>query len=76
MQHIKKWLSSLLLTLLKGYRRFISPLFGPKCRFYPSCSLYTIEAIERYGPFRGFYMGVRRILRCHPFSAGGYDPVP
>jgi uncharacterized protein len=63
------------ITLIKGYRRFISPMLPPSCRFTPSCSLYTLQAIEKYGLLRGSIMGARRLLRCHPFSEGGYDPV-
>jgi len=63
------------ITLIKGYRRFISPMLPPSCRFTPSCSLYTLQAIEKYGLLRGGIMGARRLLRCHPFSEGGYDPV-
>lgn len=58
-----------------GYQRFLSPLLPPACRFEPSCSRYTLAAIERYGLVRGGLMGVGRILRCHPFSKGGFDPV-
>ena len=65
----------LLIILIKGYRYILSPLLPQSCRFYPSCSVYTMEAIEKYGALRGGYMGVKRILRCHPFSPGGYDPV-
>lgn len=65
-----------ILLLLGFYRRFISPLFGPKCKFYPSCSLYMIEAVERYGVIKGVWMGAKRLVRCNPFSRGGYDPVP
>lgn len=63
------------ITLLKAYRRFVSPMLPPSCRFTPSCSLYTLQAVERYGLLRGSYMGARRVLRCHPFSKGGFDPV-
>ncbi|MDP4133049.1 MAG: membrane protein insertion efficiency factor YidD [Bacillota bacterium] len=66
----------LFLFLIRLYRKRISPLFGPKCRFYPSCSLYAYEAIEKYGALKGGYLAVKRILKCHPFNAGGYDPVP
>jgi uncharacterized protein len=66
----------LLIWLIKGYRLFISPLFPPTCRFQPTCSMYAIQAIERFGVFRGGWMGIMRILRCHPFHPGGYDPVP
>ncbi len=62
-------------ALIRGYRRFISPMLPPSCRFTPSCSLYTLQAIEKYGLLRGGFMGARRVLRCHPFSEGGYDPV-
>ena len=61
--------------LIRAYRRFISPMFPPACRFTPSCSVYTMEAIEKYGLLRGGIMGARRLLRCHPFSEGGFDPV-
>jgi putative membrane protein insertion efficiency factor len=66
----------LLIWLIRGYRMFISPLFPPSCRYQPTCSQYAMQAIERFGPWRGSLMGVRRILRCHPFHPGGYDPVP
>ena len=61
--------------LLKGYKYFISPLLPPSCRFTPTCSEYTIQAVQKYGLLKGGYLGIRRILRCHPFSRGGYDPV-
>lgn len=61
---------------IRFYRKFISPLKPPTCRFYPSCSQYALEAVERYGALRGGWMAVRRIARCHPFHPGGYDPVP
>lgn len=63
------------ILLVRGYQRFLSPLFPPSCRFTPSCSQYTIEAIARYGFFRGVLMGCWRVLRCNPFSKGGADPV-
>ena len=66
----------LLIWLIRGYRMFISPLYPPTCRFHPTCSQYAIQAIERFGPWRGSFLAVRRILRCHPFHPGGYDPVP
>ncbi len=62
-------------TLIKVYRRVVSPMLPPSCRFTPSCSLYTLQAVEKYGLLRGSFMGARRLLRCHPFSEGGYDPV-
>lgn len=64
-----------LIASIKLYKRFISPALPNSCRFYPSCSQYTLEAIEKYGALRGGFMGVKRILRCHPFSRGGFDPV-
>jgi uncharacterized protein len=66
---------STLIGLVKGYKYLISPLLPPSCRFYPTCSTYTIEAIEKYGAMRGTLLGLARILRCHPFCRGGYDPV-
>ena len=69
-------LSQLLLVLLSGYRRWVSPMLGEHCRFAPSCSLYAIEAIESHGSVRGICLAVRRIGRCHPFHEGGFDPVP
>jgi putative membrane protein insertion efficiency factor len=63
------------IALIKVYRRFISPMLPSSCRFTPSCSLYTLQAIEKYGLLKGGFMGARRLLRCHPFSEGGYDPV-
>ena len=66
----------LLLLVLRGYQYTLRPLLGANCRFYPSCSDYSREAIERYGAARGSWLAVRRIARCHPYHAGGYDPVP
>jgi uncharacterized protein len=66
----------LLVGLLTGYQRFVSPLLGPRCRFYPSCSAYALEAVQVHGALRGSWLAVRRLSRCHPFHAGGIDPVP
>ncbi|HEX8720893.1 MAG TPA: membrane protein insertion efficiency factor YidD [Pyrinomonadaceae bacterium] len=64
-----------LTSSLRFYKAFISPVLPPSCRFVPTCSEYALEAVERYGALRGCWMGVRRLLRCHPFHPGGYDPV-
>ena len=70
-------LKSLLIKLIRGYQKFISPLFPPRCRFTPTCSQYALEAIEKYGAWKGGYLAFRRILRCHPFNHDDhYDPVP
>jgi putative membrane protein insertion efficiency factor len=66
----------LIRILIRGYQRLLSPLLGPRCRFYPSCSQYALEAVERHGATRGTYLAARRLLRCHPFHPGGFDPVP
>ncbi|MGH2544958.1 MAG: membrane protein insertion efficiency factor YidD [Ardenticatenaceae bacterium] len=65
-----------LIWMIRFYQRRISPLTGPSCRYHPTCSHYTLEAIEKYGAAKGSWMGFKRILRCHPFHRGGYDPVP
>ena len=64
------------LGAVRFYQRYLSPAFGNSCRYYPSCSQYTYQAIERYGVVRGSWLGIRRISRCHPWSKGGFDPVP
>lgn len=64
------------LAAIRFYKRYISPLLGSSCRYYPTCSQYTYEAIEKYGVLKGSWMGVKRISRCHPFAKGGFDPVP
>ena len=66
----------MLLLLLTVYRRLISPLLGPRCRFVPTCSTYAVEAVQRHGALRGSWLTLKRLLRCHPFAEGGYDPVP
>jgi uncharacterized protein len=64
------------LFLLRVYKRLISPLLPPMCRFEPTCSVYMTEAVRKYGAARGIWMGIRRLGRCHPFNPGGWDPVP
>jgi putative membrane protein insertion efficiency factor len=74
----KKWnhLKKILILLIKFYRKYISPLKTTKCPYFPSCSCYGLEAVERHGAIRGGAMAAWRIMRCNPFSKGGYDPVP
>lgn len=69
-------MSKLLLLGIKLYRYCLSPLLGPSCRFYPSCSEYAAEAISKYGAAKGGYLALRRVARCHPWHLGGFDPVP
>ena len=61
---------------IRGYRKYISPLLGPRCIYTPTCSEYALQAIRKYGALKGSFLAAKRILRCHPFHAGGYDPVP
>jgi putative membrane protein insertion efficiency factor len=67
---------TIIVMLLGAYKRVISPVLPPACRFYPTCSEYTREAVERHGAARGLWLGLKRLGRCHPFHAGGLDPVP
>ncbi|HPO03235.1 membrane protein insertion efficiency factor YidD [Treponema zuelzerae] len=73
---MKKLLQSLICGAIRLYQKWISPLFPPTCRYYPTCSAYAYESVTRYGPFKGSFLAIKRILRCHPFHEGGYDPVP
>ncbi len=66
----------LIIGVIRFYQRFISPLFPPTCRYYPTCSEYTVQAVERFGAIKGLILGLRRVLRCNPLHEGGYDPVP
>ena len=65
-----------ILLILKGYKKYISPFLPPACRFEPTCSVYMYQAIQKKGILKGLYWGLKRVLRCHPFCAGGFDPVP
>ncbi len=69
-------MKNVLIFFIQIYRKFISPLFPPSCRFQPTCSQYAKEALENFGVWRGGYLAIKRILSCHPFHPGGYDPVP
>ncbi len=73
---MKRLLTGALLMLIRGYQLFISPLIGPRCRFYPTCSHYALEALRVHGLRRGGWLALRRIFRCHPWHPGGVDPVP
>lgn len=72
-EQMMRWV---LITLVRGYQVVLSPLLPAACRYYPSCSVYAVEALEKYGARRGAWLAVKRIARCHPFRPGGYDPVP
>ena len=70
-------MKAVLLALIRFYRKFISPMFPARCRYTPTCSRYALEAIEKYGPWKGSFLAIKRFLRCHPFAKGDYyDPVP
>ncbi|MHC5268147.1 membrane protein insertion efficiency factor YidD [Enterococcus sp. LJL98] len=69
-------MQGILIKFVRGYQKFISPLFPPSCRYYPTCSSYTIRALQVHGGLKGSLMGIMRILRCHPFTPGGLDYVP
>ncbi len=69
-------IAALVDTVLAAYQRLLSPLLGPHCRFHPTCSQYTREAVSEHGALRGLLLGALRVLRCQPFAVGGYDPVP
>ncbi|MDR1773875.1 MAG: membrane protein insertion efficiency factor YidD [Clostridioides sp.] len=75
MKSFNKSLSKVFIFMIRCYQKYISPLKGPTCRFYPTCSEYAIQAIKKYGIFKGSYLAVRRILKCHPFHPGGFDPL-
>ncbi|MBQ1466005.1 MAG: membrane protein insertion efficiency factor YidD [Eubacteriaceae bacterium] len=68
-------MSRLMMLLIRGYQKYISPMTGPHCRFIPTCSEYSYQAFSKYGFFKGAYLSIKRILRCHPFCKGGYDPL-
>lgn len=72
----KKAIGWLMIILVRFYQLAISPYLRPSCRYTPSCSAYFIGAVQKYGPFKGGYLGIKRILRCHPWGGHGYDPVP
>jgi hypothetical protein len=76
MTSLEHVISLSLLFLIRIYRKIISPLKPPTCRFYPTCSAYALEAITKYGPIKGSFLAVKRVLRCHPLNPGGFDPVP
>lgn len=69
-------MKKIILLLIKLYQKHISIFLGKNCRFYPTCSAYTYEAIEKFGIIKGIFLGIKRIIKCHPFHPGGYDPVP
>jgi putative membrane protein insertion efficiency factor len=73
---VRTWLVRLLVLPIRAYQLVVSPLLGPRCRFYPSCSAYAVEALRVHGPVRGPWLAARRLLRCHPWNPGGLDPVP
>ena len=73
---MKKILIYPIILLIKGYQSFLSPLLPPSCRYQPTCSQYTLEALKKHGLFKGGWLGVKRISKCHPWGGSGYDPIP
>ncbi|MGE7366994.1 membrane protein insertion efficiency factor YidD [Desemzia incerta] len=69
-------MKKIIILMIRGYQKGISPLFPPSCRYHPTCSQYSIEAVRKHGALKGSIMGISRIMRCHPFVRGGHDPVP
>ena len=76
MKYFTLLIKKIMILFIRIYQIFISPLFPPTCRFYPTCSAYCIQALEKHGVVKGSYLGMKRILKCHPGHPGGYDPVP
>lgn len=75
MKIINSIFKKIIILLIRIYQKVISPLFPPTCRFYPTCSTYFIQAVDKYGPIKGSYLGIKRIIRCRPGNPGGYDPL-
>ena len=75
-RRLRGWVGGLLCTFIRAYQLAVSPMLGHHCRYAPSCSAYTTEAIAIHGPGRGTWLGLKRVLRCHPWGSSGYDPVP
>nr|WP_221439942.1 membrane protein insertion efficiency factor YidD [Spirochaeta isovalerica] len=76
LKFLKNIIKYLLIGIILFYKKVISPLLPNSCRFYPTCSTYSLEAVKKYGPFKGSYLSIKRITKCHPFNPGGYDPLP
>ena len=75
MKYIGIFFKKIMILMIRFYQKFISPLLPATCRFYPTCSTYFIQALEKYGVIKGSYLGIKRILKCHPWHEGGYDPL-
>jgi uncharacterized protein len=75
-EHSKRLINSLFILLVRTYQYTLSPFIGRQCRYYPTCSNYAIEALRKYGPFKGLYLSIKRFISCNPWGGHGYDPVP
>jgi putative membrane protein insertion efficiency factor len=73
---ISKFFSFILIGFIRAYQMFISPVLPPSCRYVPTCSEYGLQAVKKYGPFKGGWLAIKRVMRCHPWGGHGYDPVP